>query len=63
MYKYMKYYVDKNSINSSSSCILNKQCSSLEIQSSHIVHPTINTSWLELVDTKSEIQLLIYVII
>ena len=42
---YIKHYVDKNSINSSSSYILNKQCSSpLEIQSSRIVHPTINTS-------------------
>ena len=38
-------YVDKNSINYSSSYVLNKQCSShLEIQSSRIVHPTINTS-------------------
>ena len=47
MYMYIKHYVDKNSINSSSSYILNKQCSSpLEMQSSRIVHPTINTSWL-----------------
>ena len=61
MYIYIKHYVDKNSINSSSSYILNKQCSSpLEMQSSRLVHPTINTSWLQLFDTKSEIQVLIY---
>ena len=44
---YIKHYVDKNYINSSSSYIFKKQCSSpLEIQGSHIVHPTINTPWL-----------------
>ena len=43
----LKHYVDRYSINSSSSYILNKQCTSpLEIQSSRIVHPTINRSWV-----------------
>ena len=36
MYMYIKHYVDKNSIDSSSSYILNKQCSSpLEIEFSY----------------------------
>ena len=39
----IQHYGDKNS---SSSYILNIQCSSLEIQSSRIVHPTINTFYI-----------------
>ena len=38
MYMYIKHYVHKNFVNSSSSYILYKQCSSLEILSSRMVY-------------------------
>ena len=57
MYMYIKHYVDKNSINSSSSYILNKQCSSpLEMQNPEDGAPSIHAYRIDQQDHIINIQ-------